>query len=316
MHYFRPRKALKKIASSAWKFFAHHLRLSSYFFGGRDTTEEFSRVGWNYFDPNPERVKDGSFRRVPATDHIALPRDMRATAAVDENGEAVNDAVRQLMMKQNTEVIKAKRDIQKDFMVVYIPPSFGTRVVVFLGCMWILASISLGLLVALPIQIGRSFFKLFVSYDVHDGYSLIIGFYLLWGCFIIGKAVDRLDKRRQRRGAEGPRADLRILVLKRGLLWIPKISYMIVFLGVVIPTLVSVVVDLYIILPIRFITTPDLKPRIRVVDSWALGLLYVKIGLYAHRLPGQRQLQHPIFTGIQQVSHLTCKTGYNLPYVA
>jgi len=172
---------------------------------------------------------------------------------------------------------------------------------VFLGCMWILASVSLGLLVALPIQIGRSFFKLFVSYDVHDGYSLIIGFYLLWGCFIIGKAVDRLDKRRQRRGAEGPRADLRILVLKRGLLWIPKISYMIVFLGVVIPTLVSVVVDLYIILPIRFITTPDLKPRIRVVDSWALGLLYVKIGLYAHRLPGQRQLQHPIFTGIQQI---------------
>ncbi|KAJ7493199.1 hypothetical protein B0H11DRAFT_2156254 [Mycena galericulata] len=306
MHYFRPRTGIKRISKAFWKFLASRLRLSSYFFGGRYPHEEYSSWRWSSlifrFDEDledPANIKDGSFRRVPATDNIALPRDMRATAAVTENGEPVDEEARGLISMQNEEAIKAKRVVQDDYMIVYIPPHFRYRVFLFISILWVLGAIFLGVVFALPIQLGRSFFGLVVSRPVHDGYSFIIGVYLLWACYLIGRAVDRLDKRRQRRGGDEPRADLRLLVIKRGLLWMAKIFYMILLLGIVIPTLISLVVDLYIILPIRLSLDPLLIPRIRIVDSWAMGLLYAKIMLHITRT----QPPNPITRGMQHITN-------------
>ena len=69
------------------------------------------------------------------------------------------------------------------------------------------------------------------------------------------------------------------------------------FLGVVIPTLVALVVELYLVLPIRYAHNPEVELRVRVVDMWALGLLYSKIALRAHRLQGGGFLTR----GIEQV---------------
>ncbi|KAK0238548.1 hypothetical protein EDD85DRAFT_1022072 [Armillaria nabsnona] len=307
MHYFRPRKGIKKLVTVIWKFLACQLRLTSYFFGGRYPLEEVTPAKWSlkslysskslFVDPTAKA--DGSFRRVPATDSIALPKDIGATAAVDERGNPIDERAERLMSIQNLEALKAKHQIRDDYMVVYIPPNFRRRIFTFVAVLWVIGALSLGVLVALPIALGRRFFGLFVAEDVHDGYSLIIGFYLLWGCYLVGKAIDRLDKRRQRRGGDGPRADLWMLVVKRGLLWSAKISYMTVFLGIVIPTLIAFAVDLYVILPIRLGLDPTLSPKIRIVDEWALGLLYVKIGLYVHRM----QPRGPIARGIDLVLH-------------
>ncbi|KAF8880202.1 hypothetical protein BD779DRAFT_1549951 [Infundibulicybe gibba] len=250
MHYFRPRKALRTLATSVWKYLATRLRLTSYFFGGRHACEEYTPVKWtkNFVRPageivEAEVIRDGIFRRVPAVDNIPLPRDMRATVSVTEDGEPIDEEARQLMLIQDTEAEKAKRNVKDDYRVVYIPPHFRYRVISFIALLWVIGAVFLGVSVALPIQLGRSFFKLFTQRDIHDGYSLIVGSYLLWGCYIIGKAIDRLDKRRQRRSGDGPRADLRVLVIKRGLLWVAKISYMVVFLGIVIPTLISLITN-------------------------------------------------------------------------
>jgi len=86
-------------------------------------------------------------------------------------------------------------------------------------------------------------------------------------------------------------------VVKRGLLWTAKAIYMILFLGIVIPTLVAFVVDFYVVSPIRFTLQPEVTPRIRVVDAWALGLLYAKIAIHANRI----QPQNRITTGIQHI---------------
>jgi len=310
MHYFRPKKAVKDFSRIIWKFLAARLRLTSYFFGGRHPDEEYTPNHWRVFslrlpelllDVNP--AHDGSFRRVPATDNLALPRDIRATVPVQENGEPVDDAARALMALQNAEAEKAKRNPKDDYIVVYIPPHFRRRVISFVALLWVIGAFLLGVVVALPVQLGRSFFALFSSREVHDGYSLIVGFYLLWCCYLIGTAIDRLDKRRQRTNGDGPRADLRVLVIKRGLLWGAKALYMVVFLGIAIPTLVSFVVDLYVVLPIRFTLHPEMTPRIRVVDTWALGLLYAKIALHANRI----QPPNRITTGLQHV-----RTSYSL----
>ncbi|KAH9479708.1 ERAD-associated E3 ubiquitin-protein ligase doa10 [Psilocybe cubensis] len=295
MHYFRPKKTIKHFTTIVWKFIATRLRLTSYFFGGRYPEEEFTPKHWkeNFIRGNilvvmDDDHADGTFRRVPATDNLALPRDMRATVAVDARGEPVDEAARELMELQNAEAEKAKRSVKDDYMIVYMPPHFRWRIIAFIVVFWIFGAVVLGVGVAVPVQLGRSFFRLFTPREVHDGYSFIIGFYLLWVCYLTAKAVDRLDKRRQRRSADGPRADLYILVLKRGLLWIAKTAYMVLFLGIVLPTLLALVIDLYIILPIRLMYNPSMVPHIRIVDLWALGLLYSKIAMLSRRMQPNR----------------------------
>lgn len=297
MHYFRPKRVVKGLATMVWKFLATRLRLTSYFFGGRHPEEEFTPSDWtNNFVRGEARalgegdIEDGGFRRVPATDNLALPRDMRATAAVTVDGVPVDEEAKKLMDVQNAEAEKAKKSVKDDYTVVYMPPHFKYRVIAFIVLLWLIAAVLLGAAIALPILIGRSFFGLFVAHDVHDGYALIGGFYLLWACYMSARAVDRLDKRRQRRGAEGPRANLYVLVLKRGLLWAGRMAYMAVGLGVVVPVLLATVVDLYIVLPIRFTLDPRMVPRIRIVDEWALGLLYAKIMLHAHQIQPPNRL--------------------------
>jgi E3 ubiquitin-protein ligase MARCH6 len=225
---------------------------------------------------------------------------MRATVAVTADGEPVDDAARALMILQNAEAEKAKHNIQEDYTIVYIPPNFRSRVIAFITMLWMIGAICVGFVVALPLSLGRSFFRLFTPRDIHDGYSFIIGFYLIWLCYLIAHAIDRLDRRRKRRSGEGPRAELGLLVVKRGLLWFAKMIYMAFFLGIAIPILLAVVVDLYIVLPIRFAVDPALVPKIKIVDQWALGLLYAKIAIYVQRIQPPTRISR----GLQQIQAL------------
>ncbi|KAF4610509.1 hypothetical protein D9613_006687 [Agrocybe pediades] len=297
LHYFRPKRALHSVATVVWKYLAARLRLTSYFFGGRHPHEEYKCKGMidNLFRRssvvvNTQQPVDGTFRRVPATDHVALARDMPATVPVTAYGTPIDSKALQLMRAQDNEAAKAQRDVTKDYMIVYIPPHFRARIIAFICCMWGVGSVILGLATAMPLLIGRSFFRLLTPKDVHDGYSLLAGFYLLWSCYLVAKAIDRLDKRRQRRSSpsKAPRADLAVLVLKRGLLWAAKTVYMVFWAGIVAPILIGVVVDLYLVLPIRFLFDPALVPRMRIAEKWLLGLIYAKIvhRLHRERMPG------------------------------
>ncbi|KAF9054671.1 hypothetical protein BJ165DRAFT_734901 [Panaeolus papilionaceus] len=292
MHYFKPKRAVKDFATKVWKFLATRLRLTSYFFGGRHPQEEYTpksfkdnlfRTDVFVFDEE-HHILDGSFRRVPATDNLSLPREMRATVAVTADGEPVDDAAKELMAQQNAEAEKGKHNIKDDYMIVYLPPYFRYRIISFIFFLWMCGAAVFGVCIALPIQVGRSLFRVFTAREVHDGYSFVVGFYTIWMCYVVARAIDRLDKRRQRRSSDGPRANLYLLVIKRFLLWTAKTAYMIIGLGVVVPVFMAIVVDLYIILPIRLIFNPTMVPTLRIVDLWALGLLYAKIGWHVLRL--------------------------------
>jgi len=298
MRYFQPKTLVKYITGLVWKFLAERFRLTSYFFGDRYPSQEYTPSTWSEWfhklahpddmpAPDVKVEQDGTFRRVPATDNLALPRDMRATAQVDEQGVPVDDASKKLFDAQNAEALKAKHLIEEDYRVVYLPPKFRWRVIGFITLLWVWGTAMLGVGVSVPILLGRGVFRLSLSKEVHDGYSFILGFYLLWACYLVGRSIDRLDKRRQRsRSASsgGPRPKLYVLVLKRGSLWAAKTAYMVLMLGVVAPILLAVVVDLYLVFPLRFVIDPGMQPKIRVVDNWVLGLLYAKIVLHVERL--------------------------------
>lgn len=300
MRYLRPRKAVYRMAVHVWKFLAARLRLTSYMFGDRHGGEESSRVYktwvaffWRSAKNNEEAIttSDGTFRRVPANDNIALPRDMRATAEVHEDGTPLNDKAAALIASQDAEVVKAKRDVKDDYVVVYFPPRFRTRIIAFVMAVWTIMAVVAAICIAVPVQIGRHFFALISSSLVHDGYSFLVGFYILWACYLVAKAAESLDRRRQRVTGDGPRADFAVYFAKQSLLWATKMAYMAVFFGVLIPILLGLVVDLYVVLPIRLTLYPTMVPTIRLVDMWSLGLVYCKIAIRLRRrlqLPRRR----------------------------
>jgi len=135
---------------------------------------------------------------------------------------------------------------------------------------------------------------------VHDGYSFIVGFYLLWACWLVGHTIDRMDKRRQRRGPDGPRPSWTIYMVKRALLWTARISWMVLTLGVIIPTLVAIVVELYIVMQFRRALEPDVTPRLRMFELWSVGLLYTKMLVKTRRLHGH---DNYIVRGVSRIRH-------------
>ena len=299
LQYFKPKKFLRQVGLRIWKFLAHQLRLTSYLFGGRHDNEERTyKRKWYAPWIVVSNVVDGTFRRVPNSDNIALVKNEPATAEVDATGQPVDERAAQLMELQNAEAEKARRNIRVDYVVVYLPPHFRYRVMTFTILLWVICSAALASFVGLPVLLGRYFFKVFVPYEVHDGYSFLAGFYLLWACWLISNALDKMDKHRQRRGGDEPRADFALYVAKRTILWVAQATYMAFCLGVLIPTLISLVIDLYIILPSRHAFHPEMQPRIRIVDMWSLGLLYTKVGLRLQRLRPLGQIER----GIEAVS--------------
>jgi E3 ubiquitin-protein ligase MARCH6 len=261
-------------------------------FGGRHPEEEHDlpHISWLRFGNPGGKIEDGvlpfhgSYRRVPNSDNVAVPRDMRATAKVDVNGIPIDDEARGLIAAQDAEAEKAKRNPKEDYTVVYIPSHFQYRIGLFIFALWAIGCVFVTAAVSAPILLGRGVFNLFTDRQMHDGYAFLVGFYALWGCWVVGHAVERMDKRRQRRSADDARGNWPLYFLKRSLLWLAKISYIAFSVGIVIPALLGLVVELYIVMPIRLSLNPDLVPNVRVVDMWALGIIYAKIALHANRL--------------------------------
>ena len=112
--------------------------------------------------------------------------------------------------------------------------------------------------------------------------SFVIGFHLPWGYWLVAQAVERLDRHRQRRES-GSRAWWPLFLAKRTSLWLAQVSYMAFFLVFVIPTLIALVMEMYVFLPIKFIYDPRAAVKVKLVEMWVLGLFYTKIIL---RLPG------------------------------
>jgi E3 ubiquitin-protein ligase MARCH6 len=292
LRFFRPRKVIRKTSITIWKYLCARLRLTSYMFGGRHPEEErdLPHISWPRFGNSGSKVADGvlpfhgSYRRVPNSDNVAVPRDMRATVRVDVNGIPIDDEARELIAAQDAEAEKAKRIPKEDYTVVYIPPHFQYRIGIFIFALWVIGCVFVTAAVSAPILLGRGVFNLFTERQMHDGYSFLVGFYALWGCWVVGHAVERMDKRRQRRSADDARGNWPLYFLKRSVLWLTKISYIVFSVGIVIPALLGLVVELYIVMPIRLSLNPDLVPNVRVVDMWALGIVYAKIVLHANRL--------------------------------
>jgi len=270
-------------------------------FGDRHPDEEFSRP-WNSYLPWHRDVapviipsRDGGFRRVPAGDNIAFLRDRPAMIQVDETGVPLSEGGKELLAEQDAEARQAGRNPSEDYAVVYIPPDFLKRIFAFIAFFWISGSIALFAGIAIPTFAGRSLFRLFTERELHDGYSFMIGFYLIWWSWLVGILFVKVRIRRQRHmtGREELnavdsnggriRASWLLFLFKRVTVYFSKILWLGFWLGFILPMLLSIVVDLYIVIPLRSIANPGFTPTIHLFESWATGLILAKIMMKVHR---------------------------------
>jgi E3 ubiquitin-protein ligase MARCH6 len=294
-----------------WKVLCAQLRLSSFMLGKRHPSEEFTPKQWFSYAlfvnaptvelQDAEKLRDGSFRRVPANDSVELGKNVRLPVHVDELGQPLNERAERLIQAQDAEAVRAGREPSTDFTVVYIPPHFGIRITLFIIVLWLVSSAFIAGVISVPTLFGRGLLSATLHREVHDGYAFLAGFYALWGAWTIGKSLDRLDKRRQReRDWEGPNAPWGLWVAKRILRWVANIFYMLLTVGIVAPILVALVVEMYLVLPLRLTMNPGMPIRIRIVDMWMMGILYMKIILRT------RGVQAPttFIRGVERVSLL------------
>ena len=155
----------------------------------------------------------------------------------------------------------------------------------FIAALWLMGSVFLATCLSVPTLLGRQLFAFATSREVHDGYSFLLGFHVLWAAWHAGVAFQMVHARRLLVDAETTRLQTAIYCLKRGVIWTAQIAYLTFMLGIVIPVLLGLVVEMYFVLPMRPAQgpTPEIS-YIRLADMWALGLLYAKITMNSRPL--------------------------------
>jgi len=133
---------------------------------------------------------------------------------------------------------------------------------------------------------------------MHDIYAYGLGLYTLIGTILFTEfAVEQLA---QLRTANNNSTLKRALLV--GTVRAAKWAYLIVFGCVLLPLLVGMCLDLYVMLPFRRWFSPESKVEMQILQNWAFGVIHLKIagriilyldGQYAQHL---RNVTHNLYT--------------------
>ncbi|PTB66139.1 hypothetical protein BBK36DRAFT_1119504 [Trichoderma citrinoviride] len=228
-------------------------------------------------------IKDGQFVRAPASDRIKIPKGQRVFLTVSERNHRRDG-------RQDDDVYSTNQ-----YLMVYVPPYFRARVLLFIFFIWLFASVTGVGFTIIPLILGRRIFKLLIPSYVrtNDIYAFSIGVYLLGSAAyfafhypMIKKTVRRWVRQARRDVADGR-------AWRRGTAMgvrVAKISYAYFILVIVFPLLTSTLMELYVTIPLHTYMYPPKaistalegeaveRHTVRVIQSWVLGLLYLKLG--------------------------------------
>ncbi len=275
----KPRKTLRNVLELYWKALARKLQLTYYMFGPPPPGGE-DKQPYDPFYPIIRTIagvtgdargplrSEGSLVRAPAVDALVLPPGTPAFVRVNEAGDPETERDAETKRIQDEACSKAGLSVEDAFIVVRVPDHFRTRLLAFGASLWGLGvGLCLGL-GGLPIFMGRGILYMIGRPVVHDAYSWTVGLYALLMIAVLFRSAKRII----RKGLTTPQRLLRGFVVA----WSQRV-YMISVVGIVIPTLISLAVDCYVIFPIRLWLQPTTKLEVHVVESWAIGLIYAKM---------------------------------------
>jgi E3 ubiquitin-protein ligase MARCH6 len=198
--YFQPKQAIKTLFVASITWTCRQLRLTSFMFGGRKPEEEGTLTyhtwsAWlkrsspshypaegsaeeDVIGPEVSYLWDGQLMRVPRHDSVPIIDRRRMLVPVDAvTLEPIDDREREL----GHPAASAPGGNEVNTVIVYTPPHFKQRVLIFLGFMWFSISVFCCMVTIVPVILGRALFKqgFGVENDVHDIYSFVLGGFLL-----------------------------------------------------------------------------------------------------------------------------------------
>ncbi|KAG9640852.1 hypothetical protein KCU69_g18626, partial [Aureobasidium melanogenum] len=253
--YLFPSKGMEKVFGRWLKLCARSLRLSQFLFGERRKIEEGHLEGESWLSRlNPWKdqgaivksgnfIKDGKYVRAPATDQVRIPRGERVFLEVDESDQRVDGT-------SASNGIHGRQP--ENFIQVYIPPWFRLRILTFISCLWMFA-IAMGFgVTVVPMIFGRQIMSILAPDHIvpNDLYNFAIGItalgIVLQSLFNGRKALWSLKNMTSRQNLAAVSASIRKQTWRS-----IRSAYVYGFAVVIVPSLFALVLELYLILPLR-----------------------------------------------------------------
>ncbi|KAH0283392.1 hypothetical protein M436DRAFT_77293 [Aureobasidium namibiae CBS 147.97] len=253
--YLFPSKGMETIFGKWLRLCAHSLRLSQFLFGERRKIEEGHLDGESLVSRlNPWKdqraivnsehfVKDGKYVRAPATDQVRIPRGDVVFLEVSETDQRVDGTY-------TSNGVHSRQP--ENFVHVYIPPRFRVRIITFVSLLWMFA-IAMGMgITVVPMLFGRLIMSILAPQRVafNDLYNFAVGItalgVMLQSMFNGRKAVKSLKQTTSRQNLAAISANVRKQTWR-----LVRSAYVYGFAVVIVPTLFALVLELYLILPLR-----------------------------------------------------------------
>lgn len=217
-------------------------------------------------------LRDGRYVRVPASDQVRIPKGAQVFLEVDESNSRIDG---------RGEVDDGLHGRASElFKMVYIPPYFRGRIFLFILSIWLFAAVTGVCITIVPLVFGRQIFARIIPPHVrkNDVYAFSIGIYILGSvlyCIMhIQKGVDYI------RSTFAIDADTPAKVMRQVssiCLRVLRVIYAYTAFAIVLPSLFALAVEFYFIVPLHTYFAPSEPHVIHFVQSWTLGLLYVKL---------------------------------------
>lgn len=228
-------------------------------------------------------LRDGTFVRAPGSDSVRIPKGGRVFLEVDENHSRTDG--------QADEVDGPHGGTNHNFVKVYIPPMFRARIAAFVMLVWAFAAVSGIMFTIVPLSLGRKFIVLITQSDraPNDLYAVSIGLYF---CGSVAYAFSYYSVCKEWVWAKMEHyfkdTNHALPRLRSSVAYFFGLAYMGVMFGIVLPFLFSTLVELYFVAPLHTYLTstypppstyasPVLPPTIHLVQTWTLGLVYLRV---------------------------------------
>ncbi|KAL2161790.1 hypothetical protein VTH06DRAFT_7574 [Thermothelomyces fergusii] len=239
-------------------------------------------------------IPDGRFVRTPASDQVKIPKGAGVFLDVDENNKRLD----RRPDRPETDIYSTNQ-----YQLVYVPPHFRLRICLFILLIWIFAAVTGVCVTLIPLVFGRWMLKQLIPPQIrtNDIYAFSIGIHIL------GSASYALFRARAICGTVKKYLAAASGALGRGDVFrrtwravsrAGRVVFAYFFALGVFPLLAALLLELYALVPLNEVMYgsvlrpgfPDslaaggAKPAgpahtIRVVQSWTLGLLYLKLAL-------------------------------------
>jgi E3 ubiquitin-protein ligase MARCH6 len=216
--------------------------------------------------------QDGRYVRAPASDQVRIPKGTQIFLEVDENNHRIDNK------RDRTDGVHGSRN--ELYKQVYVPPWFQARIFLFILSIWLFAALTGVSITIVPLVFGRYIFARIIPSHVrkNDVYAFSIGIYILgsvlYAIVHLGKFFAYL------KNALAINADTPHNVLRRATAIgsrIVRIGWTYAAFLFILPTLFAFVVEMYFITPIHTYFAIEERHVVHFVQSWTLGLLYVKL---------------------------------------